>query len=229
MERRLWKLIGAETRGDIELVVAEACREGAPPQAAIDAAERLRLRLSFGFGAAASTRPAPRAVELWITHVDGPSQPIDVIGHDIVNKRDIHRSTECEAGAKLAELPAGGALYFATIHTADRRQFERVAAMYVWNAASLIGVPLHFSFAPPSQGRSSIILCGALIEALMAAACDAVAEPPVFLSFYLDGSEDRSSGCARIGGVEAHYEWRVRRAPQYTELITKDRALAATR
>lgn len=229
MERRLWKLIDAETRADIELVVAEACRDGAPSRAAIDASDRLRLQLDFGLGSANCHRPAPQAVELWITHVDGPSTPIEVIGHDIVNKRDIVRTTECEAGAKLAEIPAGGALYFATIHTADRRQFERIAAMYVWNAASLIGVPLHFSFAPPSQGRSSIILCGAIIEALMAAACEAVADPPVFLSFYLDGSEDRAAGAIRIERAEAHYEWRVRRAPQYTGRIQNDLAFAATR
>jgi hypothetical protein len=213
MERRLWKLIDAHTRGDIEIVVTEACREGTPSQAALAAAERLRLQLAFGFGGAVSNRPASRTVELWITRVDGVSTPIEAIGHDIVNKRDILRRTECEAGAKLAEIPAGGALYFATIHTADRRQFERIAAMYVWNAASLIGVPLHFSFAPPSQGRSSIILCGALIEALMAAACDAVDEPPAFVSFLLDGSEERSAGTMRLDGgrLVVRYEWRVRR------------------
>lgn len=229
MERRLWKLIDAETRADIELVVAEACRDGAPSRAAIDAADRLRLQLDFGLGVANCHRPAPQAVELWITHVDGPATPIEVIGHDIVSKRDIVRATECEAGAKLAEIPAGGALYFATIHTADRRQFERIAAMYVWNAASLIGVPLHFSFAPPSQGRSSIILCGAIIEALMAAACETVADPPVFLSFYLDGSEDRATGAIRLERAEVHYEWRVRRAPHFTGRIQNDLAFAATR
>ena len=111
MERRLWKLIDAETRADIELVVAEACRDGAPSQAAVDAAERLRVQLALGFGGAACQRPAPQAVELWITRVDGGAVPIEVIGHEIVNKRDLLRQTECEAGAKLAEIPAGGARY----------------------------------------------------------------------------------------------------------------------
>ncbi len=109
--------------------------------------------------------------------------------------------------------------------------FERVAAMYVWNVAALIGVPLHFSFAPPSQGRSSIIVCGAIIEALMAAACEAVPDPPVFLSVFLDGSEDRTAGAMRLdhGRIEVQYEWRVRRAPQYAVLISNEFAFAAMR
>jgi len=211
MERKLWKLVDAETRADIELVVAEARREGAPSQAAVDAAERLRLQLMFGLGGADCNRPVPQAVELRITRSYGAAVPITVIGHDIVSKRDKARETVCEAGALLAEIPASGALYFATIHTADRRRFERIAAAFVWNAAILIGVPLHFSFAPPSQGRSRIILCGALIEALMEAACAAVSDPPLFLSFYLDGSEDRVAGSMRLAGEEVDYEWRVRR------------------
>ncbi|MBM3763981.1 MAG: hypothetical protein FJW32_01195 [Acidobacteria bacterium] len=211
MERKLWKLVDAETRADIELVVAEARREGAPSQAAVDAAERLRLQLMFGLGGADCNRPVPQAVELRITRSYGAAVPITVIGHDIVNKRDEAREAVCESGALLAEIPASGALYFATIHTADRRRFERIAAAFVWNAAILIGVPLHFSFAPPSQGRSSIILCGALIEALMEAACAAVSDPPLFLSFYLDGSEDRVAGSMRLAGEEVDYEWRVRR------------------
>jgi len=231
MERRLWKLVDAETRADIELVVAEACREGAPSQAAVDAAERLRLQLTFGLGGANCNRPVPQAVELWITRAAGAAVPITVIGHDIVNKRDEARETVCESGALLAEIPASGALYFATIHTADRQRFERIAAAFVWNAAMLIGVPLHFSFAPPSQGRSSIILCGALIEALMEAACAAVSDPPVFLSFYLDGSEDRVAGVFSLddGRVEVQYEWRVRRMTPFTALAESNLAFTATR
>jgi hypothetical protein len=68
--------------------------------------------------------------------------------------------------------------------------------MYVLNAAELIGVPLHHRFALPAQGRSSIILCGAIIEALMAAACEAVAERTIVQS---DGYP-----------IALRYEWRVR-------------------
>ena len=91
--------------------------------------------------------------------------------------------------------------------------------MYVLNAAELIGVPLHHRFALPAQGRSSIILCGAIIEALMAAACEAVAErtsPPAFSSFYCDGSADglphRGTTIVQSDGypIALRYEWRVR-------------------
>jgi hypothetical protein len=47
----------------------------------------------------------------------------------------------------------------------------------------------------------------------MAAACDAVDEPPAFVSFLLDGSEERSAGTMRLDGgrLVVRYEWRVRR------------------
>ncbi len=98
--------------------------------------------------------------------------------------------------------------------------------------------PMHHTFALPAHGRSSIILCGAIIKALMAAACEAAAErtsPPAFLSCYCDVAArrltHRGTTIVQSDGypIKLRFEWGVRSEANFVWMQPQMAATAAAR